>query len=110
LARTGQSIDPLEIKNAVDAAGVLLGLGAGAAWLGRLGGFRTSGSPQQRVKRYVLGLLGLLIVWFGIRAILPQGASVLSYSLRYLRSALAGFWVSAAAPFIFKRLGLAEPM
>ncbi len=108
LARTGEPIDPLSLKNAVDVAGVLLGVGAGAAWMAHAGGFDAGGPVLKRLTRYVLGLVGLLAVWFGLRALFPQGESVTTYALRYGRSALVGAWVSAGAPALFLRLGLAE--
>jgi len=108
LARSGEAIDPLNLKNAVDVAGVLLGVGAGAAWMAKAGGFDPGGPVVKRLTRYVLGLVGLVAVWFGLRAVFPEGPSVAAYALRYGRSALVGAWVSAGAPALFVRLGLAE--
>jgi membrane-associated phospholipid phosphatase len=108
LAQTGEPIDPLAAENAVDAAGVLLGMACGATWLARRGWFRASGPAAKRLLRYVMGLLGLLGLWFGGRALLPEATSATVYGLRYLRSAVVGVWVSAAAPALFVRLGLAE--
>jgi membrane-associated phospholipid phosphatase len=108
VARTGEPINPLSLKNAVDVAGVLLGIGAGAAWMAQAEGFDTGGPVSKRLARYVLGLAGLLAVWFGLRTLFPEGESVTTYALRYGRSALVGAWVSAGAPALFLRLGLAE--
>jgi membrane-associated phospholipid phosphatase len=108
LARSGEPIAPLNLKNAVDVAGVLLGVGAGAAWMARAGGFDPGGPVNKRLTRYALGLAGLLGVWFGLRAVFPEGESVTTYALRYGRSALVGAWVSAGAPALFVRVGLAE--
>jgi hypothetical protein len=108
LARTGEPINPLSVKNAVDVAGVLLGVGAGAAWMAQAGGFDAGGPALKRLVRYILGVAGLLALWFGLRALFPEGESVTVYALRYGRSALVGAWVSAGAPALFLRLGLAK--
>jgi membrane-associated phospholipid phosphatase len=108
LARGGEPIDPLNLKNAVDVAGVLLGMGAGGAWMAKAGGFDPGGPLAKRLVRYALGLVGLVGVWFGLRALFPQGESLAIYALRYGRSALVGAWVAAGAPALFVRLGLAE--
>jgi hypothetical protein len=108
LAATGETIDPLTPKYAFTSAGVLFGMGAGAAWLARAGGFRSDGPASKRLARYLLGMVGLLVLWFGLDAVLPHDASLLSLGLRYLSAALAGVWVSAVAPALFLRLNLAE--
>ena len=108
LARTGEPILPLSLGNAFDIAGVLFGIGCGAAWLARSGGFRAAGSWAQRVARYPLGLVVLTILWFGLKAVLLGGESLLGWSLGMLRSAAVGVWVAAGAPLWFQRLGLAE--
>lgn len=108
LAATGEAIDPLTPKYAFTSAGVLFGLGAGAAWLARAGGFRSDGPASERLARYLLGMVGLLVLWFGLDAVLPHDASLLSLVLRYVSAALAGLWVSAVAPALFLCFNLAE--
>jgi len=108
LVRTGEPILPLSLGNAFDIAGVLFGIGCGAAWLARSGGFSAAGSPAKRVARYPLGLLVLIILWFGLKAVLPGGESLLGWSLSMFRSTAVGAWVAGGAPLLFQRLGLAE--
>ncbi len=108
LACTSEPIDPFSLKLAFDVAGVLFGMGAGAAWLSEAGGFRADGPIGKRLTRYLLGIVGLMVLWFGVRAVLPGGATVVAWCLRYLRSTLVGAWVSAGGPALFLRLGLAE--
>jgi hypothetical protein len=108
LAATGEAIDPLTPKYAFTSAGVLFGMGAGAGWLARAGGFLADGPARKRLARYLLGMVGLLVLWFGLDALLPEDAGALSLVLRYLSAALAGVWVSAIAPALFLRLNLAE--
>ena len=108
LARTGVPIEPLAWEGSVDVSGVLLGMGFGAAWLAQVGAYAADGPARKRLARLVLGMLGMLILWFGLRAALPHGESPLVLALRFLRSGLVGFWVAGLAPALFVRLGLAD--
>lgn len=108
LASVGEPIDPLSPRYALISAGVLFGLGAGAAWQSRAGGFRADGPTVKRLARYLLGLAVLGALWFGLDAVVPDNSSLLSWALRYLSGALAGAWVTAGAPALFLRLRLAD--
>jgi len=99
---------PVTLDGALTSAGTLFGLAAGVAWLARQGGFSAAGPGWKRVVRYLLGLVGVLILWYGLGKILPRGAAILPYLLRYLRYALVGAWVAAGAPALFTRLKLVE--
>jgi membrane-associated phospholipid phosphatase len=102
-----EAIHPLTLSGAFTVSGTWLGLMVGVAWLyHRKGWFNTSGPAVQRVLRCLVGLVGVVILWYGLGAIFPRGEEVLSYALRYLRYALIGLWVSALAPLLFERLRL----
>lgn len=105
--RAGPIPDPVSIEGPFTAAGSFFGLAAGVAWLASRGGFEASGSLQQRVLRYVIGLVGIFIVWLGLGRIFPGGETAVPLLLRYLRYCLVGFWVSAGAPWLFFRFKLA---
>jgi hypothetical protein len=62
----------------------------------RRGGYSADGTPGQRLLRYLIGLVGVLVFWFGLGQILPREADLFSYTLRYLRYVLVGLWISAA--------------
>jgi hypothetical protein len=107
----------------------------GGMFLGACGGYCllrkyipfTAGGPVRGRKpgifilaaRYVLGLAGAVIVYLGLRRVLPGEASFLAempvwgaaspyYELgRFLRYGLLGLWASAGAPWLFCRIGLA---
>ena len=64
----------------------------------------------KKALRYVLGGIVLLALWFGLGQIFPRGEDLISYILRFLRYTLIGVWVSALAPIIFMRIGLASPI
>ena len=101
-------IDPLALSDIFTTAGLWLGLCVGAAWFCRLGGFSARGSERQKILRYCVGLAGLGLFWYGLGAVFPRSETLISYSLRYLRYALCGFWVTALAPLVFRKLHLIE--
>lgn len=110
LAKTGEPIDPLNLEGAFTLGGTWLGLVGGAAWyFRRWGAPITRGKPLQLLLRYALGLVGVIILWFGLGQVFPRGEDLTAYLLRYLRYGLIGVWVSAIAPLLFVRLGLVKP-
>jgi len=62
----------------------------------------------KRLARYLLDLVGVILIWYGLKAVFPSEANLLGYALRYLRYALVGLWVSVGAPALFIRLRLAK--
>jgi len=56
------------------------------------------------IVRYLLGMAGLAILYIGLKLILPEEPEFLGLVLRFFRYALVGFWVTAGAPIIFKKL------
>jgi membrane-associated phospholipid phosphatase len=108
LSKTGESMEALVPDNAIMIAGVLFGLGAGAAWLKHRGGFSAAGTAPQRLLRYLLGMIVVAALWFGLGSALPQDTGPVSLLLRYVNASLVGFWVARGAPVVFGRLGLAS--
>jgi len=100
-------IDPRSIAGLVGAAGTLFGLVGGAALLEQWNGFNPGGPFWKRAVRYVVGAVGMGVLFFGLRAVLPTADTALGQALRYLRYAAAGFWVSYGAPRLFVALRLA---
>ena len=101
-------INPLDISGIVSNAGAFFGLAAGACWLSSMGGFSVSGSPAQLFGRYILGVLGVFVLWYGLGAVFPRGEAWLPFVLRFLRYGLVGVWVTALAPLLFIKLHLAN--
>lgn len=95
--------DPRSLDGMVSTAGALFGLGAGGALLFAWNGFKASGVWWRRLLRYLLGVLGVVVIYFGLKAVLPDGVQV----LRYLRYALVAFWMAYLAPRTFVALRLA---
>lgn len=101
-------IEPFALSGLISNAGAFLGLAAGAIWLEKKGGFSTRGTSCQLLLRYFIGLLGVIILWFGLGQVFPRGVTIGPYVLRYVRYSLVGFWVTGMAPYLFRKLGLAS--
>jgi membrane-associated phospholipid phosphatase len=101
-------IDPLNPSGLVTVAGVLFGMGAGALWLAQTGGFEAGGAFWKRAARFLVGLVGVAVLYLGLKAIFPEGEGLFPEILRYLRYSLVGFWVAGLAPYLFVRIRLAE--
>lgn len=106
--RAGPLPDPVSVEGILTASGSLFGLAAGTAWIASWGGYQASGPVEKRALRYVIGLIGILILWFGLSQIFPRDESLISYILRYLRYSLVGFWIIAGAPWLFFHFKLVE--
>jgi hypothetical protein len=104
--RAGPLPDPVSVEGIFTSAGSLFGLAAGAAWIAARGGYQASGPLEKRALRYVIGLVGIMILWFGLGQVFPDGESVIPLILRYLRYSLVGFWVTAGAPWLFFHFNL----
>lgn len=100
-------ISPQDIDDIVSSSGVVLGIGAGGVLLFSWGGFSAAGPIQQRLLRYVFGVVGVVVIFFGLRWLFPTEPILLGQSLRFVRYASVGFWVAYAAPWLFVRLKLA---
>ncbi len=100
---------PFALSGVVSSSAAFFGLAAGFIGLKISGGFDTAGSFWKRAARYPLGLVGIFVIWYGLDLIFPGGELLLPLILRYLRYALVGLWISALAPLLFIRLGLAFP-
>jgi membrane-associated phospholipid phosphatase len=83
--------------------GTLLGLGVGVTLEGEWVRFSSAGSWGKRVARFVAGLIVLLALYFGLKAVLPEGLL-----FRTVRYALIGLWASLGAPWMFVKLRLAH--
>ncbi len=100
--------EPLTLNSVITSAGTLFGLLAGLAWMQPRGGFDAGGTLDKRVLRFIVGLVGVAILWYGLGAIFPRNEELVSYVLRYLRYTLIGGWISAGGPWVFIRMKLAN--
>jgi len=102
------SVERQQLESFASGFGVLLGAGIGFIFEGSRIRFRVDGPIWQRLARYVLGLIGVLLFWRGLKLILPEDPLWLGLLLRTLRYYLTGIWAAYYAPMLFVRLGLAS--
>lgn len=108
---------PEEIVNPTSLEGVI---SASAVWFGLLAGLlltyakiplgRVYATPQQLILRFIIGIIGVLAFWAGLKIVFPADIPVVSEILRFIRYALVGTWVSGGAPYLFHRFGLETKM
>jgi len=84
------------------AGGALFGFALGAVLLDSWDGFDGRRRGWTQGARYLIGVIGLLVLYLGLRQVLPEGEV-----FRYLRYAAVGFWISYGAPRAFGALRIA---
>lgn len=99
---------PVTLNNTITSSAVLFGMLAGLAWMNSRGGYVADGGFWQRLVRILPGLVGVLVLYLGLKAIFPRGEAFVPYVLRYLRFALIGLWITAGAPWLFLKLKIAR--
>lgn len=104
------ALNPLKLDGFFTAAGTWWGMASGYAWFTRrFGRFNAGGAWEKRAMRFSIGLIGLVVLWYGLGQVFPRTEDAVSLFLRFFRYALVGGWVSAFAPWLFLRLKLADP-
>ncbi|GMQ79275.1 MAG: phosphatase PAP2 family protein [Anaerolineae bacterium] len=106
-----QHVDNAEIESyqnfALSITG-LIGLSIGLILEGNRVRFLVSGPFWKRFLRFLVGLSGVLILWFGLGEIFPEepvGVAITFSSFRFLLMIL---WIAYYAPLLFTRIRLAE--
>jgi hypothetical protein len=104
-------ITPFSLENLIITTGTLFGLAAGAILFNARSGFEAGGPWPKRVARYMIGVVGVLVLWLGLGVLFDMIAAretPVGYLLCYVLYAIVGAWISALGPFIFLQLRLAE--
>lgn len=70
--------------------------------------FMVKGSVGTRILRYLVGLLGLLLIWQGLDILFPDEPLAVALPFRFLRYFLLSLWGVYYAPMLFTRIRLAE--
>jgi len=91
------------VPDVVSALSTMIGLGVGSILERQWVRFRVEGAWWIRVLRFLLGAVGLLGVYFGLKMVFPADPF-----FRGLRYALVGGWVALLAPWLFVAIRLAE--
>jgi membrane-associated phospholipid phosphatase len=107
-----EPIAPLSLENIIVSAGTFFGLVSGAIIMDSRFSFQAGGVWGKRLIRYMIGVVGVIMLWQGLGGLFDLVAidgSWPGYILRYIRYSLIGLWVSAIGPLLFIRLSLAQP-
>lgn len=94
------------VGDMIAAAGTTAGVGIGLAFVARYVQFSARGPLRERVLRYVVGVVVVTALFFGLRAVFPGEGESLYLPFRLVRYGLVGIWVSFGAPWLFGRLGI----
>jgi len=108
IAGAGEVIQPYSYDGLLTTSGSFLGLGLGVLLLNKTGKFSHEGKVWQLVLRYLVGIIGVLLLYLGLGSIFPDDISLVSYALRFFRYFLIGLWISYGAPMIFSWLKLTQ--
>jgi membrane-associated phospholipid phosphatase len=105
------SAEARNIYQFITLGGAVFGTWTGYALMRLYARFSAQGAWSKRLLRYTLGIVGLLLLYFGLDiafAALAPDDSVLGYILRYIRYGLATLWATFLAPWVFLKIKLAE--
>lgn len=105
------SSEARNIYQFITLGGAVFGTYTGYALMRRYARFSAQGPWVKRIARYALGIVGLLVLYFGLDiafAALAPDDTMLGYLLRYLRYGLATFWATFLAPWLFLKTKLAD--
>jgi membrane-associated phospholipid phosphatase len=108
LVQPDDPVEPFSLNGVITSAAALFGLAVGAFWVQHQGGISDEGEAWQRLLRFLVGLVGVAILWQGLGMVFPGEHDLLGYSLRFLRYSLVGLWISGLAPLLFIKLKLAK--
>ncbi len=92
-------------------SGALFGAIAGYSLMRQSARFQSSGDWVKRGLSYLLGMIGLLVIYIGLDVVFASFApdqTIPRYALRYIRYATVTLWVTFAAPWIFLKFKMAE--
>lgn len=107
IAKGAAAPDPFSLEGTVTYAGLALGFTAGYAWWHRKFGHKVIKPASLKfLGQYAVGLAGMIGLYFGLKAVFPAEPESINEIFRYLRYALIGAWVSAFAPWLFRKLKL----
>jgi membrane-associated phospholipid phosphatase len=104
------AIDPRNPTSPAKSGGMLFGMGAALAFGQRYARFNARGPWGRRVARFVVGLIGVLLLWRGLKLVLPADPLPVQMVSDFARYTLTAFWALFAAPWVFLKTRLAEPL
>ena len=105
------SVILLQIQSSPDiisSVAALTGIGYGLLLFhSYIGGIRP-GRWLKRLISFLVGVIGIGIIYLGLKLILPSEGQSFYQLSRFFRYLLLGIWISFGAPWLFIRMGLAR--
>jgi len=95
-------------KDTGSSMAVMMGMGAGLALTRRVAPFSADGPLWQRAVRFLVGAIGMLTLYLGLKLVFPVEDEPLYFAMRAVRYGLVGLWAALGAPWLFRRLRLAS--
>jgi hypothetical protein len=91
-------------------AGAFFGAASGYILMKQRACFKTTGEGLQKAGRYLVGMLGVFVILYGLDplfGLLAADETALGYLLRYIRYGTTTFWAMFGAPWVFLKWNLA---
>ena len=101
----------LQIQSSPDiisSVAALTGIGYGLLFFYSYVGEIRPGHWLQRLFSFLVGVIGIGIIYLGLKLILPSEGQSFYQLSRFFRYLLLGIWISFGAPWLFIRMGLAR--
>ena len=101
----------LQIQSSPDiisSVAALTGVGYGLLFFHSFIGGIQLGNWLQRLFSFLVGIIGIGILYLGLKLILPSEGQSFYQLSRFFRYLLLGIWISFGAPWLFIRMGLAR--
>lgn len=105
LERSGEPIDPLSLWDTLTVSGFFFGFAAGAAVDRHRWSLCSAEDGSVRFLGYAFGIMVIGAIWFGLGLLISPDPAPGAYALQYIRTAVAGAWISFGAPAFFARYG-----
>ncbi len=95
------------VADMISVIGTLTGLGWGLVINAHLIHFQGDcGAFVHKTARFLVGILGVATLYFGLKSIFPQPGQHAYQIFRFIRYAILGLWIGAGAPWLFLTLRL----
>ena len=105
------SVEARSLTHFFTLAGACFGALTGYGLMCRYARFENSGTWTTRIIRYIVGVIGMLVIYVGLDvlfAMIAADETSLGYALRYIRYATVVLWVTWLAPLVFIKFKLAD--
>ena len=99
---------PFITVDSLTGAGAFWGMGLGMILKRRYLAYDTGGPWWQRLLRYIIGVIVVLALYAGLKAIFPPDGTVQGSVFRFVRYTLMGAWITFGAIWFFKLVKVAK--